>query len=207
MKQKKIIAAGLAAGLIAGGGAGLVLTSGGFAGASSAAPNAIVIDDTDGTDAAGPGADHGARLAEVLQPLVADGTLTQEQLDKVVETLVANAPDRDGHGGRGGRGERGRHGIDAAATALGLSPAELGAELRDGATLAEVAADQGVAVQTVIDAMVAELKTHLDEHVANGDLTQEEADAKLATATEKITDLVNNGRPDRGEPAPDDPAA
>lgn len=213
MKQKKIVTAGLVAGLLAGGGAGLVLTSGGFAGASSALPSAVVVAEGD----ADREMERGARLAEALQPLVADGTITQDQLDKVVETLVANGPGRDGRGGhggrgdhdgpRGGRGERGRHGLDAAATALGLSPVELGAELRDGATLAEVAAEQGVAVQTVIDAMVAELRAHLDEHVANGDLTQDEADAKLATATERITDLVNNGRPDRDGPAPADPAA
>lgn len=208
MKQKKIVIAGLVAGLVAGGGAGLVLTSGGFAGASAALPSAVVVDADTGDRAM----ERGARLAEVLQPLVADGTLTQEQLDKVVETLMANAPERDGRGGRGGhdgpRGGRGGHGLDAAATALGLSADELRTELRDGSTLAEVAAEQGVAVQAVIDAMVAELEAHLDEHVANGKLTQEEADAKLAKATEKITDLVNNGRPSRGgEPAPADPAA
>ena len=215
MKQKKIVIAGLVAGLVAGGGAGLVLTSGGFAGASAALPSAVVVDDTDTSDRA---AERGARLAEVLQPLVADGTLTQEQLDTVVETLMENAPERDGRGGRGGhggrgdhdgpRGGRGGHGLEAAATALGLTADELRVELREGATLAEIAADEGVAVQTVIDAMVAELETHLDEHVASGELTQEEADAKLAKATEKITDLVNNGRPDRGgEPAPADPSA
>jgi hypothetical protein len=204
MKQKKIIAAGLAAGLLAGGGAGLVLTSGGFAGASAALPSAVVVDDT-GSDAT-----RGSRLAEVLQPLVADGTLTQDQLDKVIEALVANAPGRGGHDGRdgrGGRGERGRPGLEAAATALGLSPAELGAELRGGATIADVAGEQGVAVQAVIDAMVAELSAHLDEHVASGDLTRDEADAKLAKATERITDLVNNGRPGRRGSAPADPAA
>jgi hypothetical protein len=212
MKQKKIVIAGLVAGLVAGGGAGLVLTSGGFAGASAALPSAVVVDDADTGDRA---AERGARLAEVLQPLVADGTLTQEQLDTVVETLMANAPERDGRGGRGGhgdhdgpRGGRGGHGLEAAATALGITADELRVALREGATLAEIAADEGVAVQTVIDAMVAELETRLDERVAAGDLTQEEADAKLAKATEKITDLVNNGRPDRGgEPAPADPSA
>ncbi len=60
----------------------------------------------------------------------------------------------------------------------------------------------------MINAMVAELEVHLAEHVADGTLTQEEADAKLARATEKITDLVNNGRPGRGgETSPADPAA
>ena len=55
-----------------------------------------------------------------------------------------------------------------------------------------------MSVQTVIDAMVGELKTHLAEEVASGEHTQEEADQKLADATERITDMVNNGMPERG---------
>ena len=58
---------------------------------------------------------------------------------------------------------------------------------------------QGVDVQAVIDAMVAGVKEHLDEKVASGDLTQAEADERLAEATERITDLANNGRPERGD--------
>jgi lipoate-protein ligase A len=50
----------------------------------------------------------------------------------------------------------------------------------------------------VIDALVAEFKAHLDEEVASGEHTQEEADQKLAKATERITDMVNNGRPEGG---------
>jgi hypothetical protein len=34
--------------------------------------------------------------------------------------------------------------------------------------------------------------------VENGRLTQDEADAKLAEVTERITDFVNNGVPQRG---------
>ena len=56
--------------------------------------------------------------------------------------------------------------------------------------------------QTVIDSLVAEAKSHLDLSVENGRLTQEEADAKLADVTERISDFVNNGFPRRG--APDD---
>ena len=57
-------------------------------------------------------------------------------------------------------------------------------------------------MQTVIDAMVAEAKTRLDEKVAAGELTQEEADQKLAELTERITDSVNNGMPARGDHGP-----
>jgi lipoate-protein ligase A len=74
---------------------------------------------------------------------------------------------------------------------------ELRTELRSGKTIAQVAADQGVDVQDVIDALVADVKAHLDEEVASGEHTQAEADAKLAEVTARITDRVNNGKPDK----------
>ena len=80
---------------------------------------------------------------------------------------------------------------------LGIDVDTLRSELGSGKTVAEIAAEQGVDVQTVIDSLVAEVAEHLDLSVENGRLTQEEADAKLAEATERITDFVNNGRPNR----------
>ncbi len=125
---------------------------------------------------------------------MADGTLTQEQADKVAETLKDSFP------GRGGPG-MGRRGValDTAATALGVSADELRTALQGGQTIAQVAESKGVDVQTVIDALVAEAKTHLDERVTAGDLTQEEADQRLADLTTRITDGVNNGLPARGD--------
>ncbi|MEI6401842.1 MAG: hypothetical protein WCP59_06605, partial [Actinomycetota bacterium] len=100
------------------------------------------------------------------------------------------------HGGRGRIAE-------TAATALGMTVGELRTELQAGKTIAQVAADQGVDVQDVIDALVAEAKAHLDEEVASGEHTQAEADAKLAEITARITDRVNNGKPD--QPPADQP--
>jgi hypothetical protein len=205
---KKLMAGGLLAGLLAGGGAGLILTQGGFAGASDSVAVAVVEDDgttsTDATDAATADADRSARLREVLQPLVDDGTLTAAQLDAVVTTLDAARPEgmsRGGHGGRGdhggpGHGGRGP-GLEAAATALGLTAEEVHTALHDGQTIAELATANGVEVQAVIDALVADAQTKLAEAVTAGDITQDEADTKLADITTRITDFVNNGRPDR----------
>ena len=209
--NKKFVIAGLTAGLVAGSGAGLILSQSGFAGASSAPAIVATVGDSTGTGTADQGRpDPSTRIAEVLQPLVDNGTLTQAQLDTVVQTLVDNMPQggrggRGDHGGRGehgGRGQRGEH-LEAAATALGMTADELRTELKAGKTIAQVAADQGVDVQDVIDALVAEVKEHLDEEVASGEHTQEEADAKLAEATARITDRVNNGKPDM--PSADQP--
>lgn len=224
--KKKIVASGLAVGLVAGAGAGLILQSSGFAGASNTSSSANVATvstdpsgSTDttvagtgdtGTDADRP--DPSTRITEILQPLVDDGTLTADQLSAVVDALAAAGPIGGGHGGPGGRGGpdgdhggRGRLGLEAAATALGITADELRTELEGGSTVADVAAARGVDVQTVIDALVAEAKAHVDDEVASGEITQAEADTKLADATTRITDAVNNGFPQRGDHrGPDD---
>ena len=213
--NKKFATAGLLAGLVAGTGAGLILEQSGFAGAAN--PSAVIVDDTtDTSDTTDSGAandtgdtvrpDRTARLTDVLQPLVDDGTITADQLTKVVAALDAAGPmGRHGGRGHGGHGGGGRGaGIEAAATALGVTVEELHTALRDGTTIAALAATNGVDVQTVVDAMVAEATARLAERVTAGDLTQAEADAKLTDVTARITDVVNNGRPARDGHGHDD---
>ncbi len=48
-----------------------------------------------------------------------------------------------------------------------------------------------VAVQTVIDALVADGKTELADAVKAGRLTQAQADAEAANLTQRVTDQVN----------------
>ena len=81
------------------------------------------------------------------------------------------------------------------ATVLKLTEAELKAQLDNGNSLADVAKTQNVNVSAVIDAVVAEMKAHIAEEVASGELTQAQADAKLAEATVRATDMVNGVRP------------
>lgn len=204
-KNRKLASLGLVAGLVAGAGAGFVLEMSGSAGASDASVAVVQPSaDDDGTDVSRP--DPAARLQEVLQPLIDDGTLTQEQVDKVIATLEAARPERGegprgGPGGPRGRGHRGEH-VELLTTTLGVTAEELREGLQDGKTLAEIAVENGKTAQDVIDALVADVKSHLDQAVTNGRLTQEQADAKLAEATERITDRVNNGRPERPADAP-----
>jgi hypothetical protein len=213
--NKRFATAGLAAGLIAGGGAGVVLGVTSISSATSSPAVSAAVDDTtttaatddttettDGSStapadsiAADGEAARGAWLQDALQPLIDDGTITQAQADAVVTALEAARPARGpgfghGHHGPGGRGI-GRFGLETAATALGITPEELRTALQGGQTIAEVAAAEGVDVQTVIDALVAEVKAHLDKEVAAGEHTQAEADAKLAEATTRITERVN----------------
>lgn len=89
-------------------------------------------------------------------------------------------------------------GLEAAATALDMTTGELREALSaDGATLESVAEAQGVDVQVLIDALVAEAQEHLAQAVEDGRLTQEEADEKAADLEARITELVNRELPSR----------
>jgi hypothetical protein len=189
-KTNKFAAIGLAAGLTVGGATGLVLAVPAISGAQSTDTTTAPATGTQ-SDSGRP--DPGQHMADTLAPLVADGTLTQDQADKVIAALEAARP-QGGPGMGHGRGM----GLDAAAAALGITADELRTELQSGKTIAQVASDKGVDVQTVIDAMVAQFKTHLDEEVASGEHTQAEADQKLADATTRITEQVNNAMPTGG---------
>lgn len=188
--KRTALAGAITAGLLGGGAAGVILTSGGVSGAQE---TTTTIEQP--APGQGERPDPAARLGEVLAPLVEDGTINQAQADAVIAALVDARPERGRHGHRG-------QGLDAAAEALGMDARELRTALRDGSTIAEVAGERQVEVQTVIDAMVAEVEAHLAEKVESGERTQEQADEMLQRATDRITDLVNNGRPERGDRGP-----
>ena len=194
--NKKLTAVGLTAGLLAGAGAGLILEATGSAGATSQTAAAAVPgadDSTTSADADRP--DPSDRLQEVLKPLVDDGTITQAQADAVIEALQAASP-QDGPGRPGGRGP----GFAIVAETLGLTEAEVRDAISNGQTLAQLAEANGSSAAALVDAILADIKTHMDEKVAAGELTQEEADARLAEAETRVTELVNNTQPPQGNP-------
>jgi uncharacterized protein (DUF433 family) len=77
------------------------------------------------------------------------------------------------------------------ADVIGIDPAELLAAFADGRTIADVAQDNDVEVESVVDAIVAELRDRLDEAVENGWLTQDEADERATELEERVTEVVN----------------
>ena len=50
-------------------------------------------------------------------------------------------------------------------------------------------------VAAVVDVIVADVQAHIAEEVASGEMTQAQADAKLAEVTTKVTKMVNSVRP------------
>ncbi|KGM09081.1 hypothetical protein N868_04535 [Cellulomonas carbonis T26] len=141
-------------------------------------------------------------IRDALADLVDDGTLTDEQADRVAETLdgsAALAPGRGGGMGPGfghsrglGLGHARGLALDVAAETLGLTTDDLRTALaEDGATLASVAQAQGVDEDALVAALVAAATEHLAAAVEEGRLTQEEADERAAQLTERFTALVD----------------
>jgi Mg2+/Co2+ transporter CorC len=64
--------------------------------------------------------------------------------------------------------------------------------VQGGQTIADLAKANGKTAQDVIDALVAEVEQHFADEVASGEHTQADADARIADATTRITDFVNN---------------
>lgn len=143
------------------------------------------------TDESADGAPQNAvtRIAERLQPLVDDGTITADQAQAVAEALA--------DGVRPG-GRKGRHGPNFGAITefLGMERDEFREALQEYETLAELAADNGSSGSELIDFLVGRVEERLDQAVADGKFEQAEADEKLAAATEKITEMVNSEIPD-----------
>lgn len=133
------------------------------------------------------------RITDALGGLVSDGSITQDQADEVAATLhEAGIGDR-----RGGHG--GRLDLSAAATALDLTEEELRTALEpEGSTLAQVAEDRDVPVDTLVDALVQAQEERIGQAVRDGRLTQAEADERLADLEDRVTERVTSAAPRLG---------
>jgi len=143
---------------------------------------------------------------EVLDKAVQEGNLTQEQADQIRE----RAGDGFGPGmmGRGfGRGLMGRSFgwgmmggsedslLAVAADKLGMTVDDLTAQLKDGKTVADLAQEKGVDLQTIVDAFVAARQEALSQAVTDGKITQEQADQMLENMRDMIEDHLNGDMP------------
>jgi len=79
----------------------------------------------------------------------------------------------------------GRQWMQMLADELGMSVDDVGKALRSGQSLEAIAQAQGKTVQEVVDAILAVQKARLDQAVADGKLTREQADAIYNRISEK----------------------
>lgn len=139
---------------------------------------------------------------EIIDESVTDGTLTEEQADKLRERVEEYGPLSILRGPGHHRQCRGAHFVGgAAATVLGMEPEELAELVQSGQSLATVAESQGMSVDDFKTALLAEVKVDLDAKVADGSTTQERAD-KAYEMLETNIDRVVNFVPSEDGPRP-----
>jgi uncharacterized protein YidB (DUF937 family) len=146
----------------------------------------------DGQSIAQVAEEQGVDVQTVVDALVADATARLDELEASLPERMADLVNRTDWGEhRAGHPFARMLGLETAADAIGISTDDLRTALQDGSTIAEVAAANDVEVQTVIDALVAEATTHIDEAVADGRLDADRAETMKANLEERITARVN----------------
>ena len=88
--------------------------------------------------------------------------------------------------------------IDIVADLTGLSVEEVQAERAAGNSVADIAEANGSSAEAVVSGALEARKALLDEKVADGTITQEQADLAYGQMTERLTERVNTdetGRP------------
>jgi len=212
---KPRVIAGAVAGLaVAGGGAALAADQ---LGGSPQQENQAVVNDAAKQLGVTPGALSSAlkkALENRVDAAVAAGRLTKAQGDELKQRIESG--DMPLFAGPGLRmhhmfGMVG-HGLDAAASYLGLSEDQLRTQLENGKTLADVAKTQSKSVDGLVDAILANAKQHLDAAVKAGRITKSQEDSILSDMKARTKDFVNGKAPrfgfrhhfDGGPPPGDD---
>ncbi|KAB7744130.1 hypothetical protein GA707_11825 [Nostocoides sp. F2B08] len=201
--RRRLAAGGTAAALAL---TGIAVTTAGAAWAvatdTSTSDTTDTTDENDGTgDTSTERPSIVERIAEALAGLVDDGTITEDQAAAVAEELASSEELRGGpmgHGPHGWIGGMERPGLEAAAETLNLTEDELRSALRDGSSLAEIAEEQGVAVDDLVDALVAAAEDRLAQAVEDGRITQERADEIAATLPERVAEALERTWEPRG---------
>ncbi len=88
--------------------------------------------------------------------------------------------------------------VDATAEALGMEVADVIAALKDGQTFAQLAQDAGVAPQVIVDVMIDARSAALEQAVAEGRLTQEQAEEMLDRMAEDLPARLESEHAPRG---------
>ena len=147
--------------------------------------------------------------SQILDELVADGTISQEVADRLQERIDSGdfplfpflghdrGPGR-GHGGPDhhfGFGLMGGDLIKQTADFLGVDRQTVIDGLQNGQSLAQIAEANGQSADALSAYVNDQLTSQLDEAVANNRITQERADSMLSNAKEHIDAAINRVGP------------
>lgn len=160
--------------------AALVLGTAGIAGAQDA--------DNQGADKAGKQernearrGDRQARAQSVIADLIADGTITQEQVDAADSARDILQAQRE---------EARADKLADVAEAAGVTVEELQAAKSEGSTLAEIAGEN---LDGVVDLFVERSTARINGAVEAGRITQEQADERLDGLEDRIATRLEEG--------------
>jgi lambda repressor-like predicted transcriptional regulator len=146
-----------------------------------------------------------------MSQMVTSGQMTQEQADAMLAQMKTHLTEQinvqglpqgrggffgrpGGHEGMGGMmGGRGGENplVAVAADKLGVTPQELFTELQAGKSIADVAKEKNIALDTIVEAALAARTDRLNKLVADGQLTQPEVDNRLSNLRVDIVDWLN----------------
>ena len=139
--------------------------------------------------------------------LAADQANTRKQAAATrIDQFVNQTVPQGGSGGRGGPSGFGgagtlREGLDAAATAIGITSDQLRTEVQ-GKSLAQVAQAHGKTAADVSTALKNAAHQRIDQAVTNGRLTADQANTQKSQADQRIDQLVNQPLPQGGPGGP-----
>ena len=190
MAGKRIIAAGVGAGLLLGGVTGLAVTVPNLASAQDDATTTVPAEGA--RPKAGP-------FSGVLDGLVTNGTITQEQADAIVGAGEAAHAERHANRAEGGMGRaeggmgrpemrgpgrpggpgRGGMPLESAAEAIGITVEELRTGLQSGQSLAAIAEANGVSADTLIEELTNDARTRITDMVNRTPGERPAADAPM----------------------------
>jgi polyhydroxyalkanoate synthesis regulator phasin len=192
--RRKVIAGAAAALAVGGAGAGLAATK--MVQSPSAESKAVINDAAKslGVEPSKLEAALKKAFEDRIDAAVAAGRLTKEQGQELKQRVESGDFPLFGppaFGPRFGPPHPFFHGLDAAATYLGLTEAQLESRINSGKTLAQIAKAEGKSVDGLKAAMLKDAQTKLDEAVKAGRLGKAEEQQVLQDLQKRIDDLVN----------------
>jgi hypothetical protein len=139
------------------------------------------------------------KLLAALGLLLVTGILIASVGATTLSASPANGSETCGSGNCTGTGDCiGGAGFDASSDVcaavcdlLGITQDELQSLRQEGLSLVEIAAGYGVSEEELVAAIMEVKTAYVEELVANGTITQEQADVMLANMLEKTYEMVN----------------
>lgn len=134
---------------------------------------------------------------QVMDDALAEGWLTEDQAEMLRWRLEQEPEGRMPRMAKGFPGWAGHCGFGTSLTSiaadeLGMSLTDLLTEMKDGKSIADLAEAKGIDTQTILDAYLAQVAKDADEAVAEGTMTQKQADYSLEQAAERAVDRLDN---------------